>query len=157
MFFGILRRRLFGYIYELYINCLFFGTDLASTNPNNKKYLQINNYEKYNYRIERLFWGYISPLYEKQKFALYKELNLLGDYCMEHLSEQKSKEIIEKIEDLYKQKDLFVCNAIENEFLTVLTRNTQPSELTEQLKILPESLWEVYIKVLFETHKNDKL
>lgn len=103
------------------------------------------------------FGDIISPLYEKQKFALYKELNLLGDYCMEHLSEQKSKEIIEKIEDLYKQKDLFVCNAIENEFLTVLTRNTQPSELTEQLKILPESLWEVYIKVLFETHKNDKL
>jgi len=102
------------------------------------------------------FGSVISSINEKEEFVLYKELNLLGNYCVEHFDEQKSKEIIGKINALYEQKDLFICNAIENEFLIVLVRKFQLSQLTEQLKALPESLWAIYIKVLLETLKNDK-
>ncbi len=102
------------------------------------------------------FGSVISSINEKEEFVLYKELNLLGNYCVEHFDEQESKEILGKINALYEQKNLFICNAIENEFLIVLVRKFQYSKLTEQLKALPESLWAIYIKVLLETLKNDK-
>lgn len=108
-------------------------------------------------KLDEIFGSIYPPLQGNDEFLLYKKMNLLGCYYMEHLKDEKAIEIIKVIEAIYKQNDLFVCNAIENEFLSVLARQFNPSELAEQLKLLPESLWTVYIKVLLETFKNNKL
>lgn len=93
---------------------------------------------------------------DNDKFSLYKLLNHFGNYCSSHSESDKSQEILNVIDNLYQAKNLFDRNAIENEFLSVITRNLGVSELMHHLKKIPESLWTVYIKVLMETHKDQK-
>lgn len=107
--------------------------------------------------LDESFGSILPTFQENDELVLYKKLNLLGCYYTEHFEEEKAGEIIKVIEAIYKRKYLFVCNAIENEFLSVLALHSKPSELSHLLESLPESLWVVYIKVLLETLKNNKL
>jgi hypothetical protein len=107
--------------------------------------------------IDDFYEKIFPPLKENDEFSLYKKLNLLGYYYTEHLGDENANEIMTIIEAAYMQKDLFLRNAVENEFLSVLAQQFKPSDLNEQLRTLPESLWTVYIKIVLETFKTNKL
>ena len=111
-----------------------------------------------NIRIKELdekFEEIHAPLQANEEFALYKELNLLGDYCSQHFENHNAIEILKVIDNIYRENNLYICNAIENEFFTVLARQIEPTALTDQLYKMPESLWAVYIKILTQTQKTN--
>ncbi|WP_298647999.1 hypothetical protein [uncultured Proteiniphilum sp.] len=87
----------------------------------------------------------------------YKILHYLGWFCAKHFGELKASEILKMITSLYESEDLFIQNAIENEFLTVLTFNLGVDNLIEIIKTLPQDLQTVYIKVLLEITKEKKI
>ncbi len=107
--------------------------------------------------LDESFGSILPTFHENDELVLYKKMNLLGSYYTEHFEEEKAGEIMKVIEAIYKRKNLFICNAIENEFLSVLAQHSKPAGLSNLLKSLPESLWVVYIKVLLETFKDNKL
>jgi hypothetical protein len=88
------------------------------------------------------------------KYATYAVLHHYGVYCAQHFEEEKSKEILNTLNKVYQQKNLFACNAIENEFFAALAEQLGVNDLMKHLKNIPENLWSVYIKVLIETQKN---
>jgi len=87
------------------------------------------------------------------KYATYAVLNHYGVYCAQHFEEDTSKEILNTINKVYQLKNLFTCNAIENEFFSALASQLGVNELMKHLQRIPENLWAVYIKVLIETQK----
>lgn len=87
------------------------------------------------------------------KYATYAVLHHYGVYCAQHFEEEKSKEILNAINKLYQRKNLFTCNAIENEFFSALAERLGVNELMKHLQYIPENLWAVYINVLIETQK----
>lgn len=107
--------------------------------------------------LEEKFEEIHAPLQANEEFALYKELNLLGDYCFQHFDNENTVEILKVIDNIYRKNNLYSCNAIENEFFTVLAMQIEPTALTNQLYKMPESLWAVYLKILIETQKQIKL
>lgn len=90
---------------------------------------------------------------ENDRYATYTVLHHFSDYCAHHFEEAKSKEILNIINTYYHQKNLLLCNAIENEFLSPLAIQLGVNELMKQLEMMPQNLWSVYIKVLIETQK----
>ena len=91
---------------------------------------------------------------ENDKYEKYAILHHYGDYCAQHFEEEKSIEILNIINKIYQQKNLFICNAIENEFFSPLASQLGVNDLMMHLKRIPENLWSIYIKVLIETQKN---
>lgn len=83
----------------------------------------------------------------------YKILHHLGLFCAKHFWEPRVNEILITIDSLYKSKDLFVQNAIENEFFAVLALSLGMNKLLEIIKTIPTDLQTVYIKVLLEITK----
>lgn len=91
---------------------------------------------------------------QNDKFAAYAVLHHFGDYCAHHFENDKSKAILNTVNKVYLRKNLFACNAIENEFFSVIAKQLGVNDLMQHLKNIPENLWTVYIKVLIETQKN---
>ncbi len=90
---------------------------------------------------------------ENDRCAKYKVLHFFGSYCAQHFEEEKTQEILHTVNRIYQRNSLFTCNAIENEFLYALATQSDVSNLMSQLKVIPENLWEAYLKVLIETQK----
>jgi hypothetical protein len=90
---------------------------------------------------------------ENDRFATYTVLHHYGNYCVQHFEKEKSREILNTINKVYDQKNLFLCNAIENEFFPALASQLGVNDLMQHLQRMPENLWAVYIKVLIETQK----
>ncbi len=88
---------------------------------------------------------------ENDKFVIYKVLNHLGDECAKCFWDKEGIELLKKIDGIYQKKQLYMNNAIENEFLYTLSIKLGVSELNRHLKQIPESLRLPYIKVLIET------
>jgi hypothetical protein len=83
----------------------------------------------------------------------YKILHHLGLYCAKHFWEPGGNEILKTIDSIYKSRDLFIQNAVENEFFTVLTLGLGMDKLLDIIKTIPTDLQTVYIKVLLEITK----
>lgn len=90
------------------------------------------------------------------EWAEYRLLNYFGNYCAENFTTKKAEEILILIDYLYQSEDLFVRNAIENEFLSSLAEGLGAAEMIQHLQKIPSKLQLVYIKVLLETLKNHK-
>ena len=90
------------------------------------------------------------------ELAEYRLLNYFGNYCAENFGTTKSEEILCAINNLYESRDLFVKNAIENEFFSAMTEVLGAKELMTDLQKIPSKLQLVYIKVLLETLKTQK-
>lgn len=90
---------------------------------------------------------------ENGRYDKYKVLHFFGSYCAQHFEDEKTQEVLHTVNRIYQRKSLFTCNAIENEFLYALATQSDVSNLMSQLKVIPESLWEAYFKVLIETQK----
>lgn len=83
----------------------------------------------------------------------YDVLRRLANYCSECIREQeyeKAIEVIKIINLLYSNGSLHERNAIENEFLEVLSMDEAPASLKEHIKVLPEKLKTAYIKTILE-------
>jgi len=87
------------------------------------------------------------------RYETYAVLHHYGVYCALHFEEEKSKEILNTVNKAYQRKNIFICNAIENEFLSALAGQLGVSELMKHLLHIPENLWSVYIKILIEIQK----
>lgn len=90
----------------------------------------------------------------KERYVPYSVLQHFGAYCAQNLEHEKSRDILHTINNVYQQKKLFICNAIENEFLAEIANRLGVNNLMWQLQNMPENLWPVYLKVLIETQKN---
>lgn len=104
-------------------------------------------------QMKKLFPEIFPAALETDRFAPYKVLSHFGSYCAQHFEEEKAREILAAVNKIYQRNDLFACNAIENEFFSALATQLDLTDLNNQLKRMPESLWGVYIKVLLETKK----
>ncbi|MFZ6664753.1 DUF7674 family protein [Peijinzhouia sedimentorum] len=104
-------------------------------------------------QLEKQFPEIYPPALENGKYVIYEVLNHFGAYCALHIEEEKTREILNAIDQVYQQKQLFTCNAIENEFLSVIALKLGAKDLINHLKKIPKSLWAGYIKVLIETNK----
>lgn len=89
------------------------------------------------------------------RYATYSVLHHFGAYCAQHFGEKKATEILDTVNGMYQRDILYIRNAIENEFLDAMATQLDVSNLMGQLEAMPTRLWEAYIKVLIETHKND--
>lgn len=86
----------------------------------------------------------------------YQVLHCWGKYYAEHFGEPTANKILETIDSLYKSENLFLRNAIENEFFPVLTLNLEVDKILEIIRKIPQDLRTEYIKVLLETTKKTK-
>lgn len=86
----------------------------------------------------------------------YRLLNHFGQYCSENFMEKKTAEILLVVNTLYQSENLFIQNAIENEFLAVLAKNLDSSDLLMHLNKIPFDFQLPYIKVLLETLRSTK-
>lgn len=84
----------------------------------------------------------------------YKLLRFFANFCSEHSTCKQSNEILQLINSIYKTQNIFVKNAIENEFLAVIVEKFATTELDRQLELIPKDLKIVYLKVLLEMQKN---
>lgn len=87
---------------------------------------------------------------DTSEYALLRDL---ANYCREKIQKEElsnASEVIKVINLLYSSGSLHVKNAIENEFLEVLTTDEAPATLKEHLKILPKELKEAYLKTILE-------
>jgi len=83
----------------------------------------------------------------------YGLLRKLADYCRQHIQKQeyeKVMQVVRIINLLYSSGSLHERNAIENEFLEVLSTDEAPASLKEHMKVLPEKLKSAYIKTIIE-------
>lgn len=92
---------------------------------------------------------------ENGRYIEYEVLHFFGSYCAQHFEDEKTQEILHAVNRIYQRKGLFTCNAIENEFLYAMATQSDVGNLMNQLKVIPENLWEAYFKVLIETQKNN--
>lgn len=83
----------------------------------------------------------------------YSLLRDLANYCREKIQKEEynnASEVIKVINLLYSSGSLHVKNAIENEFLEVLTSDEAPASLKAHLKMLPPTLKSAYLKTILE-------
>lgn len=102
---------------------------------------------------------YPYAMLNKEGNANYKEYMVLrhfGMYCSTHFDEHASREIIAMINSHYQSKDLFIQNAIENEFLYVIAEKLGTQNFLNHLNLIPGELHLSYVKVLLETLKHKK-
>lgn len=85
----------------------------------------------------------------------YKILHHLGLFCAGHFGESVVNEVLKTVDSLYRSNDLFIQNAIENEFLAVLVLSLGIDNLLEIIKTIPQNLQTGYIKVLLEITKEN--
>ncbi len=83
----------------------------------------------------------------------YAMLKKLAEYCKEQINEgaeKKATQVIGVINLLYISGSLHDRNAIENEFLEVLSQSESPAGLKSHLKLFPEKLKQAYLKTILE-------
>lgn len=107
--------------------------------------------------LNEKFSGIFPATEAADRYAVYKALHDVGNYCAQHFEDEEALEILNTINRMYQRENLFTCNAIENEFLAALAAQLNLSELTTHLKRIPENLWAVYIHVLINKQKNNEL
>lgn len=84
----------------------------------------------------------------------YIVLRYFGIYCSTHFEDQLTLNIISLINVHYQSNNLFIQNAIENEFLFAIADNLGTQGLLNNLNKIPEELQMIYLKVLMQTMKN---
>lgn len=86
----------------------------------------------------------------------YRLLRHFGQYCSVNFGGNKADEILQVINTLYQSHDLFIQNAIENEFLFIVAESLGTTDLMVHLNRIPVELQLIYVKVLLETLKHKK-
>lgn len=89
------------------------------------------------------------------RYEIYSVLHHFGTYCSRHPNDNKTREILSTINKVYQRKNLFTCNAIENEFFPALAAQWDANAWVKHLPNIPETLWAAYLKVFIETQKNE--
>lgn len=74
-------------------------------------------------------------------------------FCSEHPTCKQSKDILILINSIYKTQNIFVQNAIENEFLAVMVEKLGTTDWEKQLELIPAELQIVYKRIVLEMKK----
>lgn len=83
----------------------------------------------------------------------YSLLENLAEYCREQFKikkPEKAIEVIKIISLIYSSGYLHEKNAIENEFLEVLSADDAPASLKQHLSLFPEELKAAYLKTILK-------
>lgn len=86
----------------------------------------------------------------------YKLLRFFANFCSEHPTCKQSVEILQLVNSIYAKQNIFVQNAIENEFLAVMVEKFENTNFEKQLELIPTELKIVYMKVLLEMKKKSR-
>lgn len=91
---------------------------------------------------------------ENQEYLIdYKVLIFFTGFCSEHPTCKQSKDILILINSIYKTQNIFVQNAIENEFLAVMVEKLGTTDWEKQLELIPAELQIVYKRIVLEMKK----
>lgn len=92
------------------------------------------------------------PLTEinKDEWIDYTHLHQLAVWCAENPDNTQSQDVLSEISELYKKGNLFVKNAIENEFLFVFSRKLSSTKLNEKIVSMPLPLRAAFIETLLQ-------
>jgi hypothetical protein len=107
-------------------------------------------------RIQKTLCHWFPEAFKKTDKSLlsndYGILRQFAQYTSELIKEkaENQKEPFKIIHLLYSNGTLYEKNAIENEFLYVLTDSESTLTLKEHLELLPEELRAVFIKTILE-------
>ncbi len=105
-------------------------------------------------RITKTLKNWFPDLYPEEitegELRDYVVLNHFAAYCNENRDTKQVTEVFKIINLLYQNGSLHDRNAIENEFLSILTDISSPSNLKSQLGQLPKELRPIYIKTILE-------
>ncbi len=93
-----------------------------------------------------------SDLKKNIRISDYEALRIFSRYTIEkiHNDSENKTEPFKIIFLLYSKGSLFERNAIENEFLKILSDEEQTGSLKEHLSLMPDELKAVYIKTILE-------
>jgi hypothetical protein len=105
-------------------------------------------------RLSEYFPGHFPDEPVEDEYLFYRFLHHLGIYCADRFGQPESRRVLDSIDRIYRQDNLFDCNAIENEFLCTLATRRGTQNLLEDLSQLPEPLWKPYTEVLLKTQKS---
>ncbi len=90
---------------------------------------------------------------ENNSISEYSLLKNLAEFSKEQFkmnNPEKAIEVIKIINLIYSNSHLHEKNAIENEFLEVLSADESPGSLKKQLSLFPEKLKTTYLKNILE-------
>lgn len=90
---------------------------------------------------------------EGSTISEYSLLENLAEYCREQFKMnkvEKAIEVIKIISLVYSSGHLHEKNAIENEFLEVLTKDDAPASLKQHLSLFSEELKTAYLKTILK-------
>ncbi|MDP2455098.1 MULTISPECIES: hypothetical protein [unclassified Kaistella] len=94
---------------------------------------------------------------ENQEYLVdYKLLIFFANFCSEHPTCKQSSDILILINSIYKTQNIFVKNAIENEFLAVMVEKFGTTDMEKQLELIPSELQIVYKRILSEMKKESQ-
>lgn len=94
---------------------------------------------------------------ENQEYLVdYKLLIFFANFCSDHPACKQSGDILILINSIYKSQNIFVQNAIENEFLAVMVERFGTTDLAKQLELIPSELQIVYKRILLEMKKESQ-
>jgi hypothetical protein len=93
------------------------------------------------------------PLIESDEFSTYKMLHQLADQSLqflEHNEDEPLKDVFATIDNLYQFGTLYDKNAIENEYLMILSRYENSISFGKHLKLMPKTLRAIFLKTIIE-------
>lgn len=91
-----------------------------------------------------------------ENLADYELLQKLAEVCKQKINSglendlEQVREITKVLNILYQGEKQYTKNAIENEFLTVLSFEESPGSLKKHLDLFPDELRKGYIKTIIE-------
>ena len=82
----------------------------------------------------------------------YEILNQFARYTLSVIQNKKEdeREPFKIVNMLYRNGSLHDKNAIENEFLNIIIKEESPGSLKSHLRLMPENLKPVYLKIILE-------
>jgi len=102
--------------------------------------------------LKQSFPGFVAPI-ESDEFSTYKMLHQLVDQSLKFLDNNEDellKEVFGTIDNLYQFGTLYEKNAIENEYLMILSGYENSVSFGKHIKLMPKTLRAIFLKTIIE-------
>lgn len=90
---------------------------------------------------------------ESDEFSTYKTLHQLVEQSLRFLEnneDEQLKEVFGTVDNLYQFGTLYDKNAIENEYLMILSGHENSLSFGKHLKLMPKTLRAIFLKTIIE-------
>ena len=102
--------------------------------------------------LKQSFPEFVAPI-ESDEFSTYIMLHQLADHSLqflEHNEDELLKDVFATIDSLYQLGSLYDKNAIENEYLMILSGYENSISFGKHLKLMPKTLRAIFLKTIIE-------